>query len=93
MCKRQKNRMGQELKRAVFVLLVLGSSAGTIWAIANGYSGRVRGLAEEIVLNAEELRDATSGPAYNRIEVDEILGELKELISEYEAVMVFAESP
>lgn len=85
--------MGQELKRAVFVLLVLGSSAGTIWAIANGYSGRVRGLAEEIVLNAEELRDATSGPAYNRIEVDEILGELKELISEYEAVMVFAESP
>ena len=93
MCKRQTNRMGQELKRAVFVLLVLGSSAGTIWAIANGYSGRVQGLAEEIVLNAEELRDVTSGPAYNRIEVDEILGELKELISEYEAAMVFAESP
>jgi hypothetical protein len=85
--------MGRELKRAVFVLLVLGSSAGTIWAIANGYSGRVQGLAEEIVLNAEELRDATSGPAYNRIEVDEILAEMKELISEYEAAMVFAESP
>ena len=93
MCKRQTNQMGRELKRAVFVLLVLGSSAGTIWAIANGYSGRVRGLAEEIVLNAEELKDATSGPAYNRIEVDEILGELKELIREYEEVMVFAESP
>ena len=93
MCKRQTNRMGRELKRAVFVLLVLGSSAGTIWAIANGYSGRIQGLAEEIVLNAEELRDATSGPAYNSTEVDEILGELKELISEYEAVMVFAESP
>lgn len=85
--------MGRELKRAVFVLLVLGSSAGTIWAIANGYAGRAQGLAEEIVLNAEELRDATSGPGYNRIEVDEILGELKELISEYEEVMVFAESP
>ena len=70
MCKRQTNRMGRELKRAVFVLLVLTSSAGTIWAIANGYSERVQGLAEEIVLNAEELRDATSGPAYNRIEVD-----------------------
>ena len=93
MCKRQRNRMGRELKRAVFVLLVLTSSAGTIWAIANGYSGRVQGLAEEIVLNAEELRDATNGPAYNRIEVDEILAEMKELISEYEAVMVFAESP
>jgi hypothetical protein len=85
--------MGRELKRAVFVLLVLCSSAGTIWAIANGYSGRVLGLAEEIVLNAEELRDATSGPGYNRIEVDEILAEMKELIIEYEAAMVFAESP
>ena len=84
---------GSYARRAVFVLLVLGSSAGTIWAIANGYAGRVQGLAEEIVLNAEELRDATSGPAYNRVEVDEILGELKELISEYEAEMVFAESP
>lgn len=93
MCKRQTNRMGRELKRAVFVLLVVTSSAGTIWAIANGYSGRVQGLADEIVLNAEELRDATSGPAYNRTEVDEILSEMKELISEYEAVMVFAESP
>lgn len=85
--------MGRELKRAVFVLLVVTSSAGTIWAIANGYSGRVQGLADEIALNAEELRDATSGPAYNRTEVDEILSEMKELISEYEAVMVFAESP
>ena len=93
MCKRQSNRIGRELKRIVFVLLVLTSSAGTIWAIANGYSGRVRDLAEEIVLNAEELRDATSGPTHNRIEVDEILAEMKELISEYEAVMVFAESP
>ncbi|MCP4262166.1 MAG: hypothetical protein GY774_32390 [Planctomycetes bacterium] len=81
------------IKRAIFILLVLGCSGGTIWAIANGYAGRINGLAEEIVLNAEELRDATSGPAHNRVEVDEILGELKELISEYEAAMVFAESP
>jgi hypothetical protein len=81
------------LKRAIFVLLVLGCSGGTIWAIANDYSARVRVLSEEIVLNAEELRDATNGPAYNRIEVDEILGELKELIAEYEAAIVFAESP
>jgi hypothetical protein len=88
-----RKNSGNYLKRAIFVLLVLGCSAGTIWAIANGYGGRAQGLAEEIVLNAEELRDATSGPAYNRVEVDEILGELKELISEYEAAMVFAESP
>ncbi len=81
------------MKTAVFVLLLLGCSAGTIMAIASGYAGSVQGLAEEIVLNAEELRDATSGPAYNRAEVDEILSELKELISEYEAAMVFAESP
>lgn len=88
-----RTRPGRNLTRAVFVLLVLGCSCGTLWAIANGYKARVQGLAEEIVLNAEELRDATSGPAYNRVEVDEILGELKQLISEYEAAMVFAESP
>jgi hypothetical protein len=85
--------MGWNLKKVIFILLVLGSSTGTILAIANGHSGRVRGLAEEIVLNAEELRDATSGHAYNRIEVDEILAEMKELVREYEAAMVFAESP
>lgn len=91
MRKRQTNRLGRVL--IVFVLLVLGCSAGTIWAIANGYSGKVKVLAEEIVLLAEELRDATAGPAYNSLEVEEILGELKDLIKEYEEVMVFAESP
>jgi len=77
----------------VFVLLLLGASTGTIWAIANGYSAKVKGLAEEIVLLAEELRDATDGPAYNSLDVEEILGELKDLIKEYEEVMVFAQSP
>jgi hypothetical protein len=84
---------GSFLRRAALVLLVLGCSTGTIWATANGHLASVHGLADEIVLNAEELRDATKGPAYNRVEVDEILGELKELIAEYEAAMVFAESP
>jgi hypothetical protein len=81
------------LQRAIFVLLVLGCSTGTIWAIANGQSIRVHDLAEEIVLNAEELRDATNRPAYDRSEVDAILGELKGLITKYETAMVFAESP
>jgi hypothetical protein len=88
-----EKRPRRYLKMAVFVLLVLVCSGGTIWAIANEYSARVHVLAEEIVLNAEELRDATNAPVYNRIEVDEILGELKELIAEYEAVRIFAESP
>jgi len=77
----------------VVVLPVLVCSAGTIWAIANGYSVRVKELAEEIVLSAEELRDATGGSAYNSLEVEDILAELKGLIKEYEEVMVFAESP
>jgi hypothetical protein len=81
------------LQRAVFVFLLLGCSTGTIWAIANGHLASIHGLADEIVLNAEELRDATRGSVYNRVEVDEILDELKQLIDEYEAAMVFAESP
>ncbi|MBN1805363.1 MAG: hypothetical protein JW837_08945 [Sedimentisphaerales bacterium] len=81
------------LKRAVFVLLVLCRLGGTTWAAATENSARVKDLAEEIVLNAEELRDATKGPIYNRTEVNEILGELKGLITKYETAMVFAESP
>jgi hypothetical protein len=92
MWNRKTDRLGRRIL-IVFVLLVLGCSTGTIWAIANGYSGRIQGLAEEIVLLAEELRDATAGPAYNSLEAEEILGELKGLIKEYEEVMVFAESP
>jgi len=88
-----KKSIGNYVKRTVLVLLVLGGSAGTIWAIANGYSERVKGLSEEIVLSAEELRDATGGPAFNSLKVEEILGELKDLIKEYQEVMVFAESP
>jgi hypothetical protein len=86
-------RQNGYLKRALFTLVVFGCSGGTILAITNGYSARVGGLAEEIVLNAAELRDATQRPGYSRIEVDEILAELKQLITEYEAAMVFAESP
>ena len=91
MRKRQTNRLGRVL--IVFVLLVLGASVGTIWAIANGYSEKAKGLAEDIVLFAKELRDATNGPAYNSLDVEDILGELKGLIKEYEEVMVFAQSP
>ncbi len=91
MRKRQTNRLGRVL--IVFVLLVLGASAGNIWAIATGYSEKVKGLAEDIVLFAKELRDATDRPAYNSLDVEDILGELKGLIKEYEEVMVFAQSP
>ena len=91
MRKRQTKRLGRVL--IVFVLLVLGASAGTIWAIANGYSEKVKELAEDIVLLAEELRDATAGTAYNSLDVEDILDELKDLIKEYEEVMVFAQSP
>ncbi len=90
MRKRQTNRLGRVL--IVFVLL-LGASAGNIWAIANGYSAKIKGLAEDIVLLAGELRDATDGPAYNSLDLEDILGELKDLIKEYEEVMVFAQSP
>lgn len=88
-----KNRFGNYVKISVVVLLVLASSTGTIWAIANGYSGRVKGLSKEIVFKAEELRDATDRPVFNFPEVEGILSELKDLIKEYEEVMVFAESP
>jgi hypothetical protein len=89
MYKRQTYRLG----RILLVSLVLFSSAGTIWALANDYSGRVKALADEIVLSAEELSNATNKPVYSSREVGEILDELKGLIKEYEEVMVFTQSP
>ena len=83
-------KIGNCVTGSVFIVLVL---AGTIWAIANTYSGRIKVLAEEIVLRAEELKDVTDRPVYNSLEVEEILDELKDLIQEYEEVMAFAESP
>jgi hypothetical protein len=89
MYKRQTYRLG----RILLVSLILVSSAGTIWALTNGYSGRVKALADKIVLSAEKLSNATNKSVSNSHEVGEILDELKGLIKEYEEVIVLAQSP
>ncbi|MHC4424852.1 MAG: hypothetical protein ACYSYV_02005 [Planctomycetota bacterium] len=81
------------MKRFAVLLLVLVSCISAGWAITNEYSRRIVGLAEQILFTAEELVDATDAPVFDSPEAEEILAELKDLIKEYETVMVFAESP
>jgi hypothetical protein len=81
------------IRNLIFLLLILAGSVGAIGAIATGYSGRMKGLSGQIVLRAEQLRNATDGPTYDFREAEEILSELKGLIKQYEDAMVFAQSP
>jgi len=81
------------IRNSIFLLLILAGSAAAIGAMANGYSGRMKGLSGQIVLRAEQLRNATDGPTYDFREAEEILSELKGLIKQCEEAMVFAQSP
>jgi hypothetical protein len=81
------------MKRFAVLLLVLVSCISGAWAITNEYSRRTQGLSKQILFRAEELVDATYAPVFDSLEAEEILIEMKELIKEYETIMVFAESP
>ena len=81
------------MRRITVILLVLAGLAGTVWAITNEYSERLNVLSGQILLKAEELRAATGDPAFDSLEAEAVLTELKDLISQYQQIMVFAESP
>ncbi len=75
------------------ILLIFTVLIGTAWAVRNEYSGRINDLSEQILVAAEDLKDATESPSFHSHEVERILSELKDCIKEYENLMVFAECP
>jgi hypothetical protein len=79
-------------KLAVFVIadFILISTG---WAVRNEYTDRIKVLSDQILSTADNLKKATDGPALNSFEIDGALAELKDLIKEYENIMVFAASP
>jgi hypothetical protein len=81
------------MRRLAVAIVILAGSIGAAWAMTNGYSSRCRTVSDEILLTAQELRDATHERIFDSHEAEEILIELKDLIKEYEENMVFAESP
>lgn len=82
-----------KMKRAAFILLLFAGSVGAGWAMTNGYSTRFEVLSGRILHRAEQLRDAADGPVLDAHEVDRLLIELKDLISQCEEAMPFVESP
>jgi hypothetical protein len=81
------------MKRFIILLLVLAGPTGAAWAITHGYSREITLLSDEILSTAQELADTTDAPIFRSSEAEGILTELKDLIREYETMMVFAESP
>jgi hypothetical protein len=92
MCTRKRVNQIQTSK-IIIILLILGGSAGTILAVANGHTASIRDLADEITMAANDLREASQSTSFDADKADEIITELKELIKEYEEAMIFAESP
>ncbi len=81
------------MKRLAVVLIANLVLISVVAAAPNEYSGRISDLSEDILVAAEDLKDATEAPSFRSHEVERILAELKESIKEYENLMVFAESP
>jgi hypothetical protein len=81
------------MKRSIVLLIILVASISAIRTRANEYSSRIQALAEQILATAGNLNDATHDPVFDSLEVEGMLTELKSLISEYETLMVFVQSP
>lgn len=81
------------MRRFIILLLILAGPIGAAWAITHGYSRQITILSDEILSRAQELADTTDAPVFRSLEAEEILTELKDLVREYETMMVFAESP
>ena len=81
------------MKRLMILLVVLAGPIGVVWPITHEYFRQITNLSDEILFKAQKLADTTDAPVFHSAEAENILAELKDLIHEYEAMMVFAESP
>ena len=81
------------MKRLMILLVVLAGPIGVVWPITHEYFRQITNLSDEILFKAQKLADTTDASVFHSAEAANILAELKGLIHEYEAMMVFAESP
>ena len=81
------------MKRHIILLLILTGPIGVAWTITHEYSRQITILSDEILLKAQKLAETTDAPVFHTVRAEEIIAELKDLIQEYETMMVFAESP
>jgi len=84
---------GRQMKRFIILLLVLAGPMGAVWPITHEYFRQITILSDEILFKAQKLAETTDAPVFDTVQAEMILAELKDLIQEYEAMMVFAESP
>jgi len=80
------------MKRFALILPVIATLIATALAVNHADSRRLKTLSDHILLQAEDLKAASKGPAFDSVEVQQLLVELKDSIKEYEEAMVFAQS-
>ena len=85
-------RNRKQIRRAV-VLFVPVILAIPLWAATSDYRNDAAFLSQQLVDAANDLKQETGRPDIDSVEVDYLLDEIKGLISDYENVLVFAESP
>ncbi len=81
------------MKRFLVLIVALASPMGVVWSINHDYFRQVTTLSDEILFKAQSLADVTDAPVFHAAQAETILNELKDMIDQYEEMMVFAESP
>jgi len=77
----------------MILLTILAGPIGAVWPITHEYFRQITVLSDEILFKAQKLADTTDAPVFHSAEAETILAELKDMIHQYEEMMVFAESP
>lgn len=84
---------GAKMKRFLILMVILVGPIAAVWPINHDYFRQVTKLSDGILFKAQSLADTTDAPVFHAAQAETILAELKDMIHQYEEMMVFAESP
>jgi hypothetical protein len=85
-------RNRKQFKIIVLILTALTGSV-SIWAAAGNYKRDISEVSEQILETAADLKQETDKPVLDSDEIKYILDDMKEMLWNYENMLVFAESP
>jgi hypothetical protein len=82
-------------KQFKIIVLILTALTGSIsiWAVAGDYKRDISEISEQILETAADLKQETDKPVLDSNEVEYILDDMKEMLWDYENMLVFAASP
>ena len=85
----RKNKQIQITAMVSFTIILTGS----IWGASTDYKREATVLSQQILEAANNLRQETDKPNIDSEEIDFLLEDIKDMLKDYENILVFAESP